>query len=128
MYHSILPTRFHTNPMKESEFSMMPVQLSTYSKEVDALFWYVNALSIFFSVGIILAIIYFCVKYKRQSHAERPKQIHGNLAMELTWSIVPLIFFMTFFVWGASLFFKSAVPPKDAMEILVTGKQWMWKI
>ena len=32
------------------------------------------------------------------------------------------------FAWGAQLFFAAQNPPKDAMEIFVTGKQWMWKI
>ena len=114
--------------MTPSETTLLPKQLSSYASEVDALFWYVNTLSIVFSIGIILAIIIFCVRYRRKSHADRPAAIHGNLAMELTWSIIPLIFFMTFFVWGANLFFKSAVAPANAMEVLVTGKQWMWKI
>ncbi len=32
------------------------------------------------------------------------------------------------FAWGAQIFFAAQQPPKDAMEIFVTGKQWMWKI
>jgi cytochrome c oxidase subunit 2 len=32
------------------------------------------------------------------------------------------------FAWGASIFFTESRPPADAMEIFVTGKQWMWKI
>jgi cytochrome c oxidase subunit II len=32
------------------------------------------------------------------------------------------------FVWGAQLYYAAQNPPKDAMEIFVTGKQWMWKI
>jgi len=32
------------------------------------------------------------------------------------------------FWWGAKLFYAAQNPPKDAMEIFVTGKQWMWKI
>ena len=35
---------------------------------------------------------------------------------------------LVMFWWGADLYFANAQPPKDAMEIFVTGKQWMWKI
>ena len=35
---------------------------------------------------------------------------------------------MIMFAWGASIFFTESRPPADAMEIFVTGKQWMWKI
>ena len=32
------------------------------------------------------------------------------------------------FGWGATLFFKLSRPPADSMEIVVVGKQWMWKV
>jgi cytochrome c oxidase subunit 2 len=35
---------------------------------------------------------------------------------------------MVMFAWGASLFFRLAVPPANAMELFVVGKQWMWKV
>jgi len=34
---------------------------------------------------------------------------------------------MTIFVWGASLYFALYRPPRDAIEVFVVGKQWMWK-
>jgi cytochrome c oxidase subunit 2 len=35
---------------------------------------------------------------------------------------------LVMFAWGAQLYFAAQQPPKDAMEVFVTGKQWMWKI
>jgi cytochrome c oxidase subunit 2 len=35
---------------------------------------------------------------------------------------------MTIFAWGAQLYFEQYRPPKNAVEIYVVGKQWMWKI
>jgi cytochrome c oxidase subunit II len=32
------------------------------------------------------------------------------------------------FVWGAIIYFQMRTPPRDAAEIYVVGKQWMWKI
>ena len=32
------------------------------------------------------------------------------------------------FYWGAQVFFRITRPPADALEVYVTGKQWMWKI
>jgi cytochrome c oxidase subunit 2 len=32
------------------------------------------------------------------------------------------------FAWGAKLYLHVSRPPQDAMELYVTGKQWMWKI
>jgi cytochrome c oxidase subunit 2 len=35
---------------------------------------------------------------------------------------------LTFFIWGAVLFFKERTPPADATEVYVVAKQWMWKV
>jgi cytochrome c oxidase subunit 2 len=35
---------------------------------------------------------------------------------------------MIMFAWGANIFFKESRPPKDAMQIYVVAKQWMWKL
>ena len=32
------------------------------------------------------------------------------------------------FAWAAQVFFNEEVPPANALEINVVGKQWMWKI
>ena len=35
---------------------------------------------------------------------------------------------LTFFIWGAVIYFKERTPPADSTEIYVVAKQWMWKI
>jgi cytochrome c oxidase subunit 2 len=35
---------------------------------------------------------------------------------------------LVFFVWGALVFFKQRTPPRDATEVYVVAKQWMWKL
>jgi cytochrome c oxidase subunit 2 len=34
---------------------------------------------------------------------------------------------MVMFVWGAQVFFHMTRAPKNAMDIYIVGKQWMWK-
>ena len=41
--------------------------------------------------------------------------------------MVPFLLTMVMFYWGASLYFTMTRPPKDALEIWVVGRQWMWK-
>jgi cytochrome c oxidase subunit 2 len=49
------------------------------------------------------------------------------MALEITWTVVPLLITLVIFVWGARVFFAMAHPPEDALNIYVVGKQWMWK-
>jgi cytochrome c oxidase subunit 2 len=96
--------------------------------EVDLLYFFLVAVSIFFSVLIFVLIYIFAVKYRRKSEDEKPKQLSGLLSLELIWSVIPLILVMIVFAWGAKIYFTSYTPPDDALELYVVGKQWMWYI
>ena len=112
--------------MKET-FPLFPEQASTMAPRVDALYFYLVAVTIVFSLLIAIAILYFAIKYRRRSESELPHGIEGSLKLEIAWSVIPLLFTLTFFFWGTSIFFAMNRPPDDAIEISVVGKQWMWK-
>ena len=109
-------------------FPLLPERASAFAGEVDALFFFIVAVTVFFTVGISIAILFFAVKYRRRSDADRPAEIHGSLALELTWTLVPLGIVVVMFVWGAKVFFHMNRPPDDAMTVSVVGKRWMWKL
>src|SRR5207237_6948673 len=67
------------------------------------------------------------VKYQRRSPQSVGAPAHGNLLLELGWTVVPLMITMVIFVWGASVYFAMAHPPDETLNIYVVGKQWMWK-
>src|SRR6185312_4302676 len=46
----------------------------------------------------------------------------------ITSSVIPLGLSLVMFAWGASIMFTESRPPKDALNVYVTGKRWMWKI
>jgi len=104
-----------------------PEQASTVAPEVDALYAYLWAITILFSTAITFCIIYFAVRYRRRSPGEVPRPRHGSMLLEVTWTVIPLLISMTIFVWAASIYFKVYRTPKEAMEVYVVGKQWMWK-
>jgi len=104
-----------------------PEQASTFAPEVDALYAYIWLITIFFTVLITALVIYFAIKYRRRQADEVPRPNAGSLPLELMWTALPLVISMTIFIWGASLYFKLYRAPKQAMEIFVVGKQWMWK-
>lgn len=95
---------------------------------VDANYFFILAVSAFFGIAISLAILYFAIRYKRKSEDEVPKPIHGSIALELAWTVVPLLLCMVMFTWGTVVFFRNYQVPPNAMEMYVVGKQWMWKV
>jgi cytochrome c oxidase subunit 2 len=107
---------------------LLPERASSYAGEVDALFYFITSVTVFFTVAVLVTLLFFAIKYRRRSDAERPKEIHGSLALELTWTLIPLGIVVVMFVWGAKVFFHMNRPPDDAMTVSVVGKRWMWKL
>src|SRR3954469_25403847 len=106
---------------------LFPESASTLSGRVDALYFFLLAVSVFFSLLIAGLIVYYAIKYHRTRPDAIGATVHGGMALELTWTIVPLLITMVIFVWGASVYFAMARPPDETLNIYVVGKQWMWK-
>ncbi len=109
-------------------FPLFPEQASSLAGDVDALYFFLIAVSGFFAVLISLAILVFAVKYRRRTEGEIGAAIHGSTALEVAWSVVPLIIVLVIFGWSAAVYLAISRPPRGAMDIYVVGKQWMWKI
>jgi cytochrome c oxidase subunit 2 len=107
---------------------LFPVQASTFAPDVDHLLYFLLAVAVFFSLTIFSAIFYFAIRYRRRSENELPRAIHGGMALEILWSVIPLGLTMVMFTWGASIYFNESRPPDNALDIYVVAKQWMWKL
>jgi cytochrome c oxidase subunit 2 len=104
-----------------------PDSASTFSGQVDALYLYLVGVTIFFVVLIGAVIVFFVIRYRRQLPFEIPRPVAGSLKLESLWTVIPFFIAMSMFVWGASVLVLQYHVPKDAMEVYVVGKQWMWK-
>jgi cytochrome c oxidase subunit 2 len=109
-------------------FSLLPPNASSVATEMDLLYAFITAISAFFVVLVAALVVIFAIKFHRRHPDEVGEDIHGSLALELTWTFIPFVLALAMFVWGADLFFRLARPPLDSMEIFVVGKQWMWKV
>lgn len=107
---------------------LFPEAASSIARQVDYLYAYLSVVTIVMTGLIFLVVFIFAIKYRRKSPNETPRPIHGSLVLEITWSIIPFVVMLSFFWWGAEIFFANATPPANAMDVYVVGKQWMWKI
>jgi cytochrome c oxidase subunit II len=110
-----------------SGFPLFPQQASTFAARVDALYFFLVGISAFFSILIATLLVVFAVRFRRRGPGELPAPIHGSIALELTWTVIPLVISLGTFVWSADIFVASRRVPPGAMEVNVVGKRWMWK-
>jgi cytochrome c oxidase subunit 2 len=102
---------------------------SDYAVKVDHLFYLISVLS-----GLIVALItglivvFFALYYRgsRRPRGEVPERKTHEI--EIGWTVATVFSFLFFFWWAASDQITALVPPKDALEIHVIAKQWMWRI
>ena len=106
---------------------LFPEQASTFAWQVDGLYFYLILISVAFTIPIVGAILIFMLKYREKDKYATPAEMHGSIALETVWSIIPFIISMTIFLGGAIVYFNQFRIPEDSMEIYVVGKQWMWK-
>jgi cytochrome c oxidase subunit 2 len=111
-----------------ADVPLFPEQASTTAQRVDALFFFLCTVCGTMAILIAALVIFFAFKYHRRSEDERTPRILGNNRLEWFWTISPLFVFLIMFLWGANIYTSVALPPPDAAEIFVVGKQWMWKI
>ena len=114
--------------MQTSWIPFVPESASTVSGKVDALYFYLSGVTAFFTLLISGTLIFFVIKYRRRMPNEIPRPVAGSHKLETIWSVIPFMIAMSMFAWGAQIYFQNSRPPKNANEIYVVGKQWMWKI
>ena len=107
---------------------LFPEQASTVARQVDALYYFLIGVSTFFALLIASLVVYFAVRYRRRTEADRPEAIHGSLTLELAWTLIPFALTMVMFFWGARVFVTLRRPPDNALQVFVVAKQWMWKL
>jgi cytochrome c oxidase subunit 2 len=109
-------------------FPFIPEQASAGAEKLDMLFFALVGMTAFFIIGIFSFLIFFTIRYRRGNKVDRVIRRTDSIKLEITWIVIPTLISLGIFMWSAWLYFDSRTPPKDAMEIYVTGKQWMWKI
>jgi len=92
--------------MIDEGFRLFPEQASTVAPQIDALYFFLLAVSGFFTLLIAALIVFFAVRYRRGSTVDRTRSESHQTAIEITWIVVPLILTMIMFGWGASLYFS----------------------
>ena len=112
-----------------NDLPLFPTQASTFAPRVDATLALLMILSAFFGLLIVVAILYFSVKYRKNSKADRTEPAHvSSLPFEIAWTAIPFALTIVLFVIGARGYFDTSRAPANAMDIYVIGKQWMWKL
>lgn len=107
----------------------MPKATSTMAHVVDDPFWLIYYVCVVTFILIMIPMFYFAVKYKQRHPDQKAlSQVDHSQVLEITWSVLPLIFFFWVFVVGFRGFLDLFIAPAGSTEIQVTGQKWFWSM
>ena len=105
----------------------LPERASTFAERIDTLHYFVVGVTMVSSFVVGTAAIFFFFRYRRRTPGQHTEYVVPTLATEFMFVSVPLVFFLLWFAIGFRDFVWYTTPPKEAMDVYVMGKQWMWK-
>ncbi|AKU90246.1 cytochrome c oxidase subunit II [Vulgatibacter incomptus] len=105
----------------------LPKQASTISTDIDHLHYWVIGTTMAGSSLVFFTALWFTFRYRRREEGELTPHIRAGVPLELGFIGLLVTLFVTFWVIGFHQYVRIRTPPKDAMIVYVTAKQWMWK-
>jgi cytochrome c oxidase subunit 2 len=112
-----------------SGFELFPKQASEQALRTDLDFFILLAFSVGIVILVLVLVVGFSARYRQGSTAPRGEiPERRKKEIEIGWTVATLFFALFFFWWASSTLLTQLTPPKNALEIHVVAKQWMWKI
>jgi cytochrome c oxidase subunit II len=104
----------------------LPEQASTFATKVDYLHYFVIVITMLAStlVGVGAMVLFF--KFRETKQHASTAYVTPSVRFEALVIVVPLVFFLSWAWIGFRDYIWYTEPPKNAMDVYVTGKKWMW--
>ena len=109
--------------------SAFTTEASKHAAAIDTIFYALVALSTVITLIVVGLVIGFSFRYRKGSHAKRgplPALLQGEF--EIGWTSATVFLFLFIFWWAAASQLSALTPQKNALEIHVVAKQWLWKV
>jgi cytochrome c oxidase subunit 2 len=120
----MLTTTLMTHILAQSAY--LPPKASTLAPDADRVFNGILIVVTFFCVLIFAGMLTFAIKYRHRPGHEGGESPGHSTALELTWTIVPVIIVLVIFYYGFRGYLDMTVVPPNAYEITVESQTWNW--
>lgn len=108
-----------------------PWFLEPASEQASMVAWLHNV-ELLIATGVFVIveglIVFFAIRYRRkQGDDEAPPQIHGNNALEISWTVGTAVVLVLVFAVFWQTMSALAAEPDEGLTIDVYGHQWWWE-
>jgi cytochrome c oxidase subunit 2 len=103
-----------------------PPGITEEADSMHTLYLYVTAMALVVFVAVEAALIFMIIRFRKKND-ELPPQIHGNNALEIVWTAIPIIIVIALFVGSVVVLFDvEQDADDDALTVGVEGFQFSW--
>jgi len=101
--------------------------VTDYGEVTQSLYIQVFWWTMIILVVVLAVLAYVLIRFRERPGQERPKPIHGNMALEIAWTIAPALIVVAIVIPTIQGVFAVQRPPDgDALVVEVTGKRYWW--
>jgi len=102
---------------------------SQFADSWDTFFFVLVTVSAVVVAAVFIVIVGFSIHYRKGSDASRPTLPKSlGYEVEIGWTVATAFAFVFIFWWAASMQLREIIPPRNALQVHVLAKQWMWKL
>src|SRR6267154_2962667 len=101
---------------------------SDLGREIDFLWDRLLLLGTIVFILVEGILVYVVFKYRRRENQPTPPQTHGNVKLEIAWTLIPAVILVFIAVPTVrTIFITQAQAAPGSLNIDVTGHQWWWE-
>lgn len=104
-------------------YSSTGLEASNYVSTFNTAFFFTAGISLLLLIALTVAMVYFVFRYNKKRNPEAT-QIEGNLTLEITWTVIPILLSLVMFYFGWIGWKPINRIPKDAMNITCVARMW----
>ena len=104
----------------------LPAAASEEAGPIDQLFSIHFALISLLFALIVGFMLYSVVVFRRKSEDEQGADFHSHTALEIVWTIVPLVIVIALGIFSAFMLAEITEARPNEMNVEVKGRQWSW--
>lgn len=104
----------------------LPEAASTFAHRVDRLHYFVVGVTMVSSLFVGLLAFSFLFKYRERKRGVSTAWVTPSIKFEALVISVPLALFLLWVFIGIKDYTWYTTPPRNAIDVYVTGKKWMW--
>jgi cytochrome c oxidase subunit II len=95
------------------------------SRNVYDLHMLILWICVFIGIGVF-GVMFWSIYHHRKSRGAEPAQFHESTAVEVAWTVVPMVILISMAVPATQVLIRMADASEAELTIKVTGYQWLW--